>query len=318
VTKTLRIASWNINSVRTRIDLLGRVAKALTPDVLCLQEIKCAPDDFPTAACERLGFAHQLVRGVRGQGGTAILSRAPFVSTGGLNWCERTDGRHAIATVDGNIEVHCFYVPAGVPIPDPVANPKFAHKLRFLDEMAVWSKSLARHAIATVDGNIEVHCFYVPAGVPIPDPVANPKFAHKLRFLDEMAVWSKSLARRAGRRIVVGDLNVAPLPTDVWSHKQTLKDVSHTPAETERLEKIRSDGKWVDAMRHFVPPEEKLFTWWSYRATDWLASNRGRRLDHAWVTPSLAPALKAMTVLKDARGWPGPSDHVPVLIELAV
>jgi exodeoxyribonuclease-3 len=263
--KRLRIASWNINSVRTRVDLLGRVVKALNPDVLCLQEIKCAPEDFPTKVCERLGFHHQLIRGIRGQGGTAILSRTPFVSTGGLDWCERTDGRHAIATIDGSIEIHCFYV---------------------------------------------------PAGVPIPDPVLNPKFAHKLRFLDEMAVWSKKLARRTGRRIVVGDLNVAPLTTDVWSHKQTLKDVSHTPAETERLEKVRTDGKWIDAMRHFVPPDQPLFTWWSYRAHDWLASNRGRRLDHVWVSPDLEPALRAMTVLKDARGWPTPSDHVPVLIEI--
>ena len=265
--KILRIASWNINSVRTRVKLLGRVVKALRPDVLCLQEIKCGPEDFPAKACERLGFPHQLVRAARGQGGTAILSRTPFVSTGGLDWCEKTD---------------------------------------------------CRHAIATVSGNIEIHCFYVPAGVPIPDPVANPKFAHKLRFLDEMAAWSKTLARKPGKRIVVGDLNVAPLPNDVWSHKQVLKDVSHTPAETERLEKIIKDGKWVDAMRHFVPPDQKLYTWWSYRAHDWRASDRGRRLDHVWVTPSLKDSLRAMTVLKDARGWPTPSDHVPVLIELAV
>jgi exodeoxyribonuclease III len=265
--KTLRIASWNINSVRTRVALLGRVVKALEPDVLCLQEIKCATEDFPAKACERLGFPHQLIRGARGQGGTAILSKTPLAATGGLDWCEKAD---------------------------------------------------CRHAIATVAGGIEIHCFYVPAGVPIPDPVANPKFAHKLRFLDEMAVWSKMLAGKPGRRIVVGDLNVAPLPTDVWSHKQTLKDVSHTPAETERLEKILKDGKWVDAMRHFVPPDEKLYTWWSYRAHDWRASNRGRRLDHVWVTPSLTSALRSMTVLADARGWPGPSDHVPVLIELAV
>jgi exodeoxyribonuclease III len=266
--KTLRIVSWNINSVRTRIKLLGRAVKELKPDIVCLQEIKCAPEDFPKKDCEKFGFLHQLIRGVKGQGGTAILSREPFSSTGGLDWCERVDGRHAIATV-------------------------------------------GKGAAA-----LEIHSFYVPAGVPIPDPVANPKFAHKLRFLDDMAVWSKKIAKQPARRIVMGDLNVAPLPTDVWSHKQVLKEVSHTPAETERLIKVIKAGGWIDAERHFVPVEQPLFTWWSYRALDWKAINRGRRLDHVWVSPELAPALKSMTILKDARDWPNPSDHVPVLIEL--
>ena len=263
--KRLRIASWNINSVRSRTALLGRVARALKPDVLCLQEIKCATEDFPAKVCERLGFKHQCVRGVRGEGGVAILSRIPFAATGGEDWCGKSDGRHAIAVVDGDIEIHCFYVPSGVPIPDP--------KL-------------------------------------------NPKFAHKLAFLDDMATWSKALAKKPGRRVLVGDLNVAPLPTDVWSHTQVLKDVSHTPAETTRLTKVLGVGKWVDALRHFVPPDKPLFTWWSYRAHDWLASNRGRRLDHVWVSPALAPKLRSAVILKEARGWPKPSDHVPVMIEL--
>ncbi|MGE5539984.1 MAG: exodeoxyribonuclease III [Gemmatimonas sp.] len=264
--KTLRIVTWNINSVRIRTRLLQRVVKRLNPDVLCLQEIKCAAEDFCTKPVERMGYPHQLVRGFKGHGGTAILSRIPFESTGGLDWCGRTDGRHAIATV----------------------------------------------------GGIEIHCFYVPSGVPIPDPKANPAFAHKLKFLDDMAAWSRKVARKPGRRVLVGDLNVAPLENDVWSHRQTLKDVSHTPAETTRFEKARAAGKWVDAMREFVPPEDKLYTWWSYRAIDWKASNRGRRLDHVWVSPALKPALKSMTVLDEARGWPSPSDHVPVLIELAL
>jgi exodeoxyribonuclease-3 len=70
-------------------------------------------------------------------------------------------------------------------------------------------------------------------------------------------------------------------------------------------------------MRHFVPATEKLYSWWSYRSLDWTASDRGRRLDHVWVTPDLAPALRSMRVLKDARSWlPKPSDHVPVIVEL--
>jgi exodeoxyribonuclease-3 len=93
--------------------------------------------------------------------------------------------------------------------------------------------------------------------------------------------------------------------------------VSHTPIEIEKMDTWQKSHNWVDAVRHFVPPEEKLYSWWSYRAADWAESNRGRRLDHIWVTPDLVPGLKKQEILRDARGWePKPSDHVPVIVEL--
>ena len=112
----------------------------------------------------------------------------------------------------------------------------------------------------------------------------------------------------------MGDLNIAPLETDVWSHKDLLKVVSHTPIEVEKLTKLQKAGGFVDAVRHFVPPEKKLYTWWSYRAQDWAASDRGRRLDHIWVTPKLVPLLAGADVRKPARGWKQGSDHVPVIV----
>jgi exodeoxyribonuclease III len=173
-----------------------------------------------------------------------------------------------------------------------------------------------RHALALLPGNIELHNFYVPAGGDIPDPEVNIKFRHKLQFLDSIARWFKT-GERERRAILVGDLNIAPLETDVWSHKQLLDVVSHTPVEVKRLGKLRASLGWVDAVRHFVPPTERLYSWWSYRARDWAASDRGRRLDHVWVTPALAPALSAAQVLREARGWVMPSDHVPVVVDLA-
>ncbi|RAI30477.1 endonuclease/exonuclease/phosphatase family protein, partial [Rhodoplanes roseus] len=72
-------------------------------------------------------------------------------------------------------------------------------------------------------------------------------------------------------------------------------------------------GPWVDVMRRFVPPEEKLFTWWSYRSPNWEASNRGRRLDHIWAAADMAARAQGIKVIKEARGWERPSDHVPVI-----
>ena len=130
---------------------------------------------------------------------------------------------------------------------------------------------------------IVLHDFYVPAGGDVPDRDLNPKFAHKLDFLTELRAWGGK--RVSGPAILMGDLNVAPLEHDVWSHKQLLDVVSHTPVETEALEILRGEAGWIDTARHLTPEPEKIYTWWSYRSPDWAGANKGRRLDHLWVSP---------------------------------
>ena len=189
--------------------------------------------------------------------------------------------------------------------------------LTAVDKRRFCGKDDARHIAATVEHDgapVTIHNLYIPAGGDEPDPAINPKFAHKLSFIDELHGCMASLA--TPRSVLVGDLNVAPLETDVWSHRQLLRVVSHTPVETAGLERMRAAGGWVDLMRRFVPPEEKLYTWWSYRSPDWTKNDRGRRLDHIWVTPPLVGALVEARVHRDIRGWDKTSDHVPVTIEL--
>src|SRR5271168_1557931 len=180
------------------------------------------------------------------------------------------------------------------------------------------AKNDCRHIAARVETGSEpviVHNFYVPAGGDIPDREQNVKFAHKLDFIAEARAHFQ--AAPPARAILVGDLNIAPLEHDVWSHKQLLGIVSHTPPETTGLNAWMAEG-FMDAVRHFVPPQEKLYTWWSYRNRDWEASNRGRRLDHVWVTHDLAPGLVGYKILRDARNWTQPSDHVPVAVTLTI
>ncbi|MET3559386.1 exodeoxyribonuclease-3 [Bartonella japonica] len=166
--------------------------------------------------------------------------------------------------------------------------------------------------IVEVNGrDILIHNFYVPAGGEVPDADANEKFRHKLDFLEEMS----SIRADHGKglsSLLLGDLNIAPFEDDVWSHKQLLTVVSHTPIETERLQALCCQGGWIDLMRLHIPVPTKLYTWWSYRACDWALADRGRRLDHIWSSPDLAPFVADISVFRDARGWEQPSDHVPV------
>ncbi len=180
-------------------------------------------------------------------------------------------------------------------------------------------KGDARHLTATFNvgsRTIELHNFYVPAGGDEPDPAINPKFEHKLAFFDELAVWAKEENTSGRDTVLVGDINVAPLETDVWNHRALLKVVSHTPVEVAKFGTAMRAGDWIDAMREFVPADQRLYTWWSYRSPDWRNADKGRRLDHVWVSPSLGGAMSHLEVLKEARGWERPSDHVPVAITI--
>ena len=261
----IKIATWNVNSIRQRLDSVRRFVEAESPDLLCLQEIKARDEDFPALEIEALGYRHQLVRGEKSYNGVAILARAPFSEPAARDWCDKGDKRHATVMLDREIELHNFYVPSGGPKPDREANPKFDHKLSFLTEMAEWARD-------------------------------------------------EKIAERP--LVLVGDLNVAPLETDVWNHKKLLRNVGHTPVESEHMATLLEAGSFIDVERHFVPPDQPLFTWWGYRFPQAFERDYGWRLDHVWVTPPLASALKSVRVCKETRSWPQPSDHVPVLLTL--
>ena len=191
------------------------------------------------------------------------------------------------------------------------------HELTIADGPDWCARGDCRHLhvrVAAPGGPIELHDFYVPAGGDVPDRATNAKFGHKLDFVAEAAGWfaARGVAQRT---VLVGDLNIAPLEHDVWSHRQLLGVVSHTPVEVGAMQAWLAAG-FHDAVRHFVPEDEKLYTWWSYRNQDWRKSNRGRRLDHIWVSRDLVDRLVRYEILADARDWPRTSDHVPVMVEL--
>ncbi len=261
----IRIASWNINSVRLRLPLIEQYTRQASPDILCLQETKTVDATFPLEALQALGYPHILYSGEKSYNGVAILSKLPLA-----------------------------------PLP----------------EMDMTGDNAKRHIAARVDDKLMLHNFYIPAGGDVPDAALNPKFANKLAFLSALESWSSGIVNDSV--IAVGDFNIAPFEHDVWSHKQLRSVVSHTDIEITRLQRIQRAGNWIDTGRHFTPESEKLYSWWSYRNRDWRKSNRGRRLDHIWVTQVLRPSLKAYDTLTTARDWERPSDHVPIMLTLDI
>ena len=255
----MKIATWNINSVRLRLDLVLGFLHRADIDILCLQETKTQDMHFPGETFASAGWQHQAIRGEKSYNGVAIISRQPLVETDYMNWAGKTDCRHIWARTQDGVGVHNFYVPAGGDIPDIDENPKFAHKLEFIKEMTAYFGANKPHA-----------------------------------------------------EILVGDLNIAPLTTDVWSSKQLLNVVSHTPVETNGLKRLMVDGGWHDAVRAYFGEEQTLYSWWAYRARDWAASDRGRRLDHMWVSHDLVKKILVAEIHRDLRGEDKPSDHVPI------
>ncbi|TNE41027.1 MAG: exodeoxyribonuclease III [Sphingomonadales bacterium] len=261
--QNIKIASWNINSVRARIDIVTRFLNEEAPDILCLQETKVVDDTFPGGVFRQMGYNHQVLHGQPMHHGVAIISRIPIREDDRLDWQANGEARHVGVRLDNGIRLENVYVPAGGDVPDREANPKFGQKLDFLERMIDWAGKLS-----------------VPT-------------------------------------ILTGDFNIAPLECDVWSHKQLIDVVSHTQIEVETLDRLQQAHRWVDIGRKFYPAPQRLYTWWSYRARDWQASDRGRRLDHMWVSPELADKATGHRVAEPVRGWMRPSDHAPLITEFA-
>ena len=262
----IRLISWNINSVRLRINSLKKIIKKFKPNIICLQETKCPNDLFPFKEIEESGLSNIYVNGIKGYHGVCIATDLPVEEVEQRDFCGKHDGRY------------------------------ISLKLKVKNNL------------------FNIHNFYIPAGGDEPDPKVNQKFKHKLDFLNEATVYMKTKEKNSFTALV-GDLNIAPHENDVWSHKQLLKIVSHTPIEVKKLTKFQNSINFIDAIREFHPLSEKLYSWWSYRSRNWEVSDRGRRLDHIWVTPKLNKKLTKASIQKNIRGWDKPSDHSPLIAD---
>ena len=254
----MKIATWNVNSLKVRLphllDWLGRHS----PDVACLQETKCEDHAFPAAEIEAAGY-RWVHHGQKTYNGVAILSRQEGAAVG--------------RDIPG-----------------------------FEDDQ--------RRVIAATVGGVRVVCIYVPNG----QSVGSDKFAYKLRWLAALRNWLEAEVRAHPRLAVLGDYNIAPEPRDVHDPHAWEGQVLFSEPERAAFAALRALGL-EDAFRLFEQPP-KSFTWWDYRMNAF-RRNLGLRIDHILVSPELARTGKACAIDVAPRKLERPSDHAPVVCELA-
>ena len=255
----MKIATWNVNSLRVRLPHLLDWLAQHSPDAMCLQETKCDEATFPAAEIQAAGYC-SLHHGQRTYNGVALLTRKSAV--------ERCRG-----------------------IPE------------FPDEQS-------RVVAGDVDG-VRVVSVYVPNG----QSVGSEKYGYKLRWLEALAAWLAAELAAHPRLAVLGDFNIAPEDRDVHDPAAWAGQVLFSEPERAALRALFALG-FVDAFRLFEQPE-RSFTWWDYRM---MAFRRkmGLRIDHVLLSPALASACTACTIDLGPRRLERPSDHAPVVCELAL
>jgi exodeoxyribonuclease III len=254
----MKLATWNVNSLKVRLPQLLAWLGQRQPDVVCLQETKLDDDSFPAGEIEAAGY-RMLCCGQKTYNGVAILSRS-----------EATDA------------VRC--------IP------------RFDDEQK-------RVLAATIDG-LRVICLYCPNG----ESIDSPKYQYKLAWYAALRLWLTEELAQHPRVAVLGDFNVAPEDRDVHDARLWEGKVLFSVPERKALAALLDLGL-KDSFRLFEQPE-RSFTWWDYRMGAF-RRNHGLRIDHILLSHALAARAKSSLIDREVRTQERPSDHAPVITELA-
>lgn len=261
----MKVATWNVNSIRTRLGQVVDWLQANPVEVLCLQETKVVDADFPRSQIESLGY-HLYVSGQKSYNGVAILSKTPV-----------KDISIGFAPVLGADVVGEF------------------------DEQK-------RVITGTVE-NVRIVNLYVPNG----SAVGSEKYDYKLCWLKILQDYLKALLEKQQNELCVcGDFNIAPDDRDIYNPKGKDNAIMASPAERQALRDVLEVGL-ADAFRKFTS-EGGHYTWWDYRQNGF-SRDRGWRIDHHYLTPTLYDRAICCTIDKAPRKLEQPSDHTPVIVE---
>jgi exodeoxyribonuclease-3 len=260
----MRIATWNVNSVKQRSDNLLAWLRERQPDVVCLQETKCIDEAFPREAIEAAGY-NVAVHGQKAFNGVAILSKAPFDDV----------------------------------TPRLPGDDEDSHA-RFLEA-----------SISTKRGVVRVASIYLPNG----NPPGGEKYAYKLKWMDRLIHYARERMTLEEPLILAGDYNVIASPIDARNPAAWVGDALFLPQTRERFRRLCNLG-FTDPLRA-GSDQAGLYTFWDYQAGSW-QKNDGIRIDYLLLSPQAADLLVDVQIDRHVRAWEKPSDHVPVVVDLAI
>ena len=269
----MRIATWNVNSLKARLERVSGWLERVKPDVLLMQETKLTDADAPFAELSRQGY--ELSHHGEGRwNGVAIASR---IGTSDV-----------VTNFGAPLQAHTA---ADAGDDQPLAEARM---------------------IAARCGGVRVVSIYAPNG----RMLGTPFYRAKLEWFGRLLRWCRESGDPNEALVIGGDYNVAPADADVWDASACHGGTHVSAEERQALAELRAWGL-VDAYRH-LHPEQHRFTWWDYRA-GCFHKNQGMRIDHFYVTQSVASRLVACEIDREARkGKPTPSDHAPLVIDLDV
>lgn len=253
----MKIATWNVNSLKTRLPHVTAWLAAHNPDVLMLQELKGL--DFPSDTFSELGYRTAAVS-QKAYNGVALIAR------------------HDIAVV--------------------------LDKLPGED-----TDEQARYIEADING-IRIINIYLPNG----NPVDSEKYPYKLRWMERLRTRLSDLRRDRVPFLVGGDFNVIPEARDCFDPKAWKDDALFLPQTRAQFGALLNLGL-TDALRA-VNGADAQYTYWDYQYNAWPA-NKGIRIDHFLLSPAVTDRLVGCAVDRDERGREQPSDHTPVVLEIA-
>lgn len=254
----MKIATWNVNSLKVRLPHVLDWLAAHQPDALCLQELKLEDKNFPLADIEAAGYSASFA-GQKTYNGVAILSKRP--------------AQDVVVNIPG-----------------------------FADEQK-------RVLTATIDG-VRLVCAYFPNG----QSVDSDKYQYKLQWLEGLIAWLEQELKQHPRLALLGDYNIAPDDRDVHDPKAWEGQVLCSAPEREAFSRLLGLGL-QDSFRLF-PQADGSFSWWDYRLNAF-RRKLGMRIDHILLSDALAPACTACAIDVEPRKLERPSDHAPVVAELA-
>lgn len=264
----MKIATWNVNSIRTRLAHVTQWLSENPVDVLCIQETKVVDDDFPRSPFEELNY-QTYISGQKAYNGVALISKTPLeeVSVG-------------FASILGQDIVGDF------------------------DEQ--------KRVISGTLNGVRIVNLYVPNG----SSVGSEKYAYKLGWLQLLHRYLDALLSQQPNVLVCGDFNIALEDRDIHDPSDRASHIMATDLEREALNRAVLSLGLADAFRKFNQ-ESGQFSWWDYRAAAF-RRNLGWRIDHHYLSPSLYQGAIACTIDVAPRKLDKPSDHAPVIVELAI